>query len=209
MLRGGGEFQMRFQKGTNPNKPKVGKSIKVEPIRKKSEIKRIRELLSKNPSHLCLFSVGINTGFRISDILQISVKMVKDLQSGGEISIKEKKTGKLRKVNLNEGVINDINRLLESKDYSDDDFLFTNQRGNVFTTPYVSTMVKGWCNDIGLKGNYASHSLRKTFGYHQRHTFGVSLPILVDIFNHSSQKQTLDYLCIQPEEKKSVYMNQL
>ena len=200
---------MRFQKGQNPNAPQKNSSIKVEPIRKKSEIKRIKELLSKNPSHLCLFSVGINTGFRISDILQITVKMVKDIQTGGEISIKEKKTGKIRKVNLNEGVINDIKGLLESKDYSDDDFLFTNQRGNVFTTPYVSTMVKKWCSDVGLKGNYASHSLRKTFGFHQRVSFGVSLPILVDIFNHSSQKQTLQYLGIQPEEIKSVYMNQL
>ena len=202
---------MGIQKGTNPNKPQKGSSIKVEPIRKKTEIKRIRELLSKTPSHLCLFNLGIATGFRISDILQITVKMVKDLQIGGEISIKEKKTGKIRKVNINEGVLKDIQNLLDSKKecVGDDDFLFINQRGNVFTTPYVSTMVKGWCSDIGLKGNYASHSLRKTFGYHQRKSFGVSLPILVDIFNHSSQKQTLDYLCIQPEEKKSVYMNQL
>ena len=135
--------------------------------------------------------------------------MVKDLHIGGEISIKEKKTGKLRKVNLNEEVINSIKGLLESKDYSDDDFLFTNQRGNVFSTPYVSTMVKGWCQKVGLKGNYGSHTLRKTFGYRQRKEFGVSLPLLVDIFNHSSQKQTLDYLCIQPSEKKNVYMNQL
>ena len=26
------------------------------------------------------------------------------------------------------------------------------------------------------------------------------------MFNHSSQKQTLDYLCIQPEEIKNAYM---
>jgi integrase len=200
---------MRFQKGTNPNRPQKGSSIKVEPIRKKSEVRRIKELLSKNPTHLCLFTVGINTGFRCSDLLRITVSMVKDLHIGGEISIKEKKTGKLRKVNLNEEVINSIKGLLESKDYSDDDFLFTNQRGNVFSTPYVSTMVKGWCQKVGLKGNYGSHTLRKTFGYRQRKEFGVSLPLLVDIFNHSSQKQTLDYLCIQPSEKKNVYMNQL
>jgi len=29
------------------------------------------------------------------------------------------------------------------------------------------------------------------------------------MFNHSSQKQTLDYLCIQPQEIKDVYMNEL
>jgi integrase len=200
---------MRFQQGQNPNRPKIGSSIKVEPIRKKTDIKRIRNLLSKNPSHLCLFSIGINTGFRISDVFQIKVAQVRFLQAGGEISIQEKKTGKTRKVNLNEGVINDIRGLLDSKNYSDDDFLFTNQRGNVFSTPYVSTLVKTWCRNVGLKGNYGSHSLRKTFGYHQRVTFGVSLPVLVDIFNHSSQKQCLDYLCIQPEEIKQVYMNQL
>ena len=201
---------MRFQKGTNPNRPQMGDSIKVEPLRKKTDIKRIKELLSHNSTHLCLFNVGINTGFRISDVLQIKVGQVRNLQSGGEISIKEKKTGKERKVNINEGVLTDIQTLLESKkDCDDDEFLFTNQRGNVFTTSYVSTMVKSWCQKVGLKGNYGSHSLRKTFGYHQRVSFGVDLPILMDIFNHSSQKQTLEYLCIQPEEKKSVYMNQL
>jgi hypothetical protein len=60
-----------------------------------------------------------------------------------------------------------------------------------------------------LKGNYGSHTLRKTFGYHQRVTFGVDLPRLMVVFNHSTQKQTLDYLCIQPKEIKDVYENEL
>ena len=38
---------------------------------------------------------------------------------------------------------------------------------------------------------------------------GVDLPRLMACFNHSSQKQTLDYLCIQPEEVKDVYENKL
>ena len=36
------------------------------------------------------------------------------------------------------------------------------------TVSSVHRLVKSWCRDIGLKGNYGSHSLRKTFGYHQR-----------------------------------------
>ena len=43
----------------------------------------------------------------------------------------------------------------------------------------------------------------------QRKTFCVSLPVLVDIFNHSSQKQTMEYLCIQPEEVREVYLNEI
>jgi hypothetical protein len=73
----------------------------------------------------------------------------------------------------------------------------------------LSTLVKKWCKDVNLKGNYASHSLRKTWGYHQRISFGVGIPELMVGFNHTSQKQTLDYLCIQPEEIKSVYQNEL
>ena len=37
-------------------------------------------------------------------------------------------------------------------------------------------------------------------------TFSVGIPELMVCFNHSTQKQTLDYLCVQPEEIKSVYM---
>ncbi len=48
-----------------------------------------------------------------------------------------------------------------------------------------------------------------TWGYHQRVTFGVGLPELMVIYNHSTQRQTLDYLCVQPEEIRSVYANQL
>jgi len=73
----------------------------------------------------------------------------------------------------------------------------------------VNNMVKAWCREINLKGNYGSHTLRKTWGYHQRVTFGVDLPILMKCFNHSTEKQTLEYLCIQPEEIKSVYENEI
>jgi hypothetical protein len=44
--------------------------------------------------------------------------------------------------------------------------------------------------------------------YHDpRH--GTDLPRLMVCFNHSTQRQTLDYLGIQPEEIKDVYANEL
>ena len=70
--------------------------------------------------------------------------------------------------------------------------------------PAVNLKVKRWCAAIRLKGNYGAHSLRKTFGYHKRHA-GIDIPTLMECFNHATQKQTLDYLCIQPEEIKNVY----
>ena len=73
----------------------------------------------------------------------------------------------------------------------------------------INALVKKWCRAIHLKGNYGSHTLRKTWGYHQRVTFNVGIPELMVCFNHSTQKQTLDYLCVQPEEIRSVYANEI
>ena len=121
---------------------------------------------------------------------------------------KEKKTGKVRRVTLNKACIESINRFLASKEYKDTDQLLKGLRGDMVPTT-INALVKKWCRTINLKSNYGSHTLRKTWGYHQRITFNVGIPELMVCFNHSTQKQTLDYLCVQPEEIKSVYANEL
>ena len=193
----------------NPNHPKKGSTIKVEPIKKLKDIKAIKKLLANKPRDLALFTIGINTNLRASDLLRLRVAKVKDLKAGDTVEIKEKKTGKARRITLNKTCIKAIKNLLDLKLYHDNDHLFQSQRRHVLTVPSVHKLVKSWCNEINLKGNYGSHTLRKTWGYHQRVTFGVDLPRLMVCFNHSTQRQTLDYLCIQPEEIKDVYENEL
>jgi integrase len=139
--------------------------------------------------------------------LKIKAGQVKDLKPGDELTLNETKTGKHRRITLNKAVISSIQGLLNSRD-KDDDPLFLGQRGTL-TVPSVNRLVKQWCKAINLKGNYGSHTLRKTFGYHQRKTFGRGIPELMVVFNHSTQRQTLDYLCIQPDEIKDIYLNEL
>ena len=189
----------------NPNHPKKGSTIKVEPIRHLKDIKAIKRLLQDSPRDFCLFTLGINTNLRASDLLAITVDMVRNEE---ELVLKERKTGKERRITLNTISQKAIQRLLDSREYDDDDRLFQGQRGPL-TVPSVNRLVKGWCKAINLKGNYGSHTLRKTFGYHQRVTFGRGLPELMMVFSHSTQKQTLDYLCVQPEEIKDIYLNEL
>jgi len=193
----------------NPNRPQKGSTIKVEPIKDKKAIGRIKKLLADNPRDLALFTLGINTNLRASDLLRIKVEQVRGLKAGDEIEIKEKKTAKRRRITLNKAVIATIDQLLKSDGYQDSDYLFKSQRAAVLTVQSVHRLVKGWCKALNLKGNYGSHTLRKTWGYHQRVTFGVGLPELMVAFNHASQRQTLDYLCVQPEELKSIYENEL
>jgi len=145
---------------------------------------------------------------RASDLLRIKYDQVEGLQPGDSIELKEQKTGKVKLVTLNAACLDAIRGLLEFKTFSSGDDLFKGQRGTT-TVSGLSTKVKGWCKEAKLKGNYGSHSLRKTWGYLQRVTFGVDIPRLMVCFNHSSQKQTLDYLCVQPEEIRDVYLNEL
>lgn len=197
-----------MEKGQNFNRPKPGSTIKAEPIKDVKDIRAIKKILADKPRDLCLFTLGINTNLRASDLLRIAVADVDGLKAGDELEIKEQKTGKARRITLNKAVVKAIEGLLSSGGHESGDILFKGQRGPL-TVPSVNRLVKGWCREINLKGNYGSHTLRKTFGYHQRVTFGVGLPVLMETFNHSSQRQTLDYLCVQDEEIKSIYENEL
>jgi integrase len=191
----------------NPNHPKKGATIKVEPITELKDIKLIKKLLKDKPRDYCLFTMGINTNLRTGDLIRIIAGDVRGKKAGDRLTIKEQKTGKERRITLNGNVIIAVTELLAYAPYHDTDPLFMSQKGNkALSVPSVNRLVKGWCREINLKGNYGSHTLRKTFGYMQRTQLNTSVAELMVMFNHSSQKQTLDYLCIQPEEIKNAYM---
>ena len=199
-------------KKRNPNHPRKGASIKVEPIRSLEAIAAIKQLLQDSPRDLCLFTLGINTAFRASELLSISTGQVTALEVGDLLEIKQRKTGKYRAVPLNKPAVQSIQHWLDhypreiKHSNAHINPLFLSSSGNTLTVSTVSRMVKRWCKQVGLEGNYGSHSLRKTWGYHQRVKMGTAVPILMEAFDHASQKQTLDYLGIQPDEIRDIYI---
>ena len=193
------------------NHPKIGDSIKVDPIRTEKDIRLVKKLLIEKPRDYCLFTLGINTNLRASDLLKITVGQVRNIQVGEHFTIKEKKTGKERSITMNKNVHDAIQRLLECMSDADGgDFLFQSRKGRkALCVPYMNSLVKGWCSTINLNGNYGSHTLRKTFGYIHRTVFGTDIPTLMQMFNHSTQRQTLTYLGIQPSEIKDAYLKEI
>ncbi|MBW1823674.1 MAG: hypothetical protein JRI87_03770 [Deltaproteobacteria bacterium] len=83
------------------------------------------------------------------------------------------------------------------------------QAGTYVPVSYFNRLVKGWTRALNLRGNYGSHPLRKTFGYIKHTVQGASLPELMVCFNHSTQRQTLDYLCIQDATIRNIYMTEV
>jgi integrase len=129
----------------NPNHPKLGSTIKVDPIRNKRDIATIKKMLTDRPRDLALFTLGINTNLRASDLLRIKVGQVRGLKPGDEITLKEKKTGKSRRITLNKAVISAVNRLLKTEEYlgsQSDDYLFKSQRAPVLRVQSVHRLVK-------------------------------------------------------------------
>jgi integrase len=197
---------MTAQQVQRLNHPKKGECITVSPIRSLEEIAEIKDYLKDRPRDLALFVVGVNTNLRASDLVSLKVGDVRGLAPGDLFLVKIRKTKKVIRVTMNRAVCDAIAPLLQG---SEDDFVFRSQRGGPLTVPAVSRMVKGWCRDCGLKGNFAAHSMRKTHGYIHRIHFGTGLPTLMDMFGHANEKQTLHYLGIQREEVRDAYMREI
>ena len=136
------------------------------------------------------------------------VSHTRNLQVGDTFDLKQSKTKKHRMVTLNRPAVEAIryylrhDRRIQAAD--DDDYLFYSQKAKVLTVPSVTNMVKSWCAAVNLKGNYGSHSMRKTWGYWQ-YKRGRPLPLLMEAFGHATQQQTLGYLCIQAQEIADLY----
>jgi site-specific recombinase XerD len=59
------------------------------------------------------------------------------------------------------------------------------------------------CQQVGLRGNFGTHSLRKTWGYHARMQ-GVDLALIMHKLNHESIAYTKRYLGITDDELQAV-----
>ena len=161
----------------------------VEPIRKLSDIEKIKKKLKPHPRDLLLFAFGINTGLRISDILKLKVKDVKNKK---HLTIIEQKTHKYKKILIMSELRNQIKKYTKYK--SNDTYLFkTRYTNQPISRVQAYRIINDACKEANIKENVGTHTLRKTFGYHfYQQTKDIAL--LQDILNHSSPKVTLRYI---------------
>ena len=69
---------------------------------------------------------------------------------------------------INKTVYKALQNYLENIQPGDDDYVFASKKGGHIQSQAVSKLLKKWTKAINLKGNYGSHTLRKTWGYIQR-----------------------------------------
>lgn len=196
-------------KSANPNHPKRGSALKVEPIRNLEDIQKIKDYLHDRSRDLCLFTMGVNTGFRANELLALRVGDIPISRNFPRLELKEKKTGDYRAVHLNEAVIAQLDHWmsLHPNPVSTAPLFPSKTTGQTLTVPALINLIKRWCHEAGVYDKFGTHSMRKTWGYHQRVTYNEPLSKLVKAFGHGSEAQTLDYLCITADEIAQLYKN--
>lgn len=175
----------------------------VEPIRDLEIIKAIADDLYKdNERNYIMFLMGIYSGLRISDILKRRVKEVKNKDF---ISLREKKTGNQRIIQINPMLKRALKAYCEDKAL--DDYLIRSREGT--NKPITRDMAYKVLNGAGQRyglSNIGTHTMRKTFGYHYYKQTG-DVVTLQKIFGHSDPSITLRYIGIQQEEINKAIKN--
>ena len=173
----------------------------VEPIRNKKTLNKIKEILSENQRDFLIFTVGTNCGLRISDILSLNVKDVKDKSY---IDITEKKTKKTKKIPVNETLKSLIEDFIKNR--NENEPLFLSYLNNRMERTQCYRIINKACKKAGVNYKIGTHTLRKTFGYHHYKKFK-DVAILQKIFNHSAPGITLRYLGIDQDTIDKSYKN--
>lgn len=171
----------------------------VEPIKNTRDINKIKQYLygKENKRDYCIFVVGINVGLRAGDLLSLKINEVTDGNTIYDtVTIKEQKTSKTRNFALNKNAKEAIQLYINSLvDYNLNDFLFKSRKGGHLGVRPLHHIIKTLTKDLGIKGNFGTHTLRKTMAYH-RYINNVPLETLQKLLNHSSSAITLRYIGI-------------
>ena len=165
----------------------------VEPIRDKEKIKDIGEYLKeREPKYYIMYSIGLYSGLRISDILSLRVR---DVKGKTEIKLREKKTGKEKLFPINA----ELQKIIEEycRDKKPWEFIVP----SVFkaAAPVSREYAYRVIHEAGLKfglDHLGTHTLRKTFGYHF-YMQTKDIVLLMRILNHNDQSKTLRYIGIE------------
>jgi len=165
---------------------------KVEPIRDKAKIAELKRILREQSyRNYILFVLGINTGLRISDMLKLKVK---DVRNKTHIVLKEQKTSKNKRFLINSNLRQELKDYIKGMEA--EEHLFQSRIGK--NKPLTRFQAYRIFSETGRKAgldNIGCHSTRKTFGYHH-YQKNKDVALLQKLFNHSSPSITLDYIGI-------------
>lgn len=172
----------------------------VQPIRDMDLVMDVADYLkNKNERDYVMYMFGIYTGLRISDILKLRVR---DVKWQDYIYMREKKTGKEKRIKINDTLKKIINHYVSNK--KDYEYLIKSKKSpnKPISRQQAYNILSEAAQAFGIK-NIGTHTLRKTWGYHayqQTH----DVVTIQEILNHSDPSVTLRYIGINQDNKDDI-----
>ena len=168
----------------------------VEAIKKVDDIQAIKHYLKQHSLRdYLLFVMGINTGLRISELLNLKWE---DVLENEKNDIKEfLEVTSLPPVFINRQVQNSISEYLNQYSPNMDQYIFQSKKMVApITRQQAYRIINRAAKEVGIPYKIGTHTLRKTFGYHAFQK-GIAISLLQKIFNHASSSETLRYLGVK------------
>jgi len=152
-----------------------------------------------NKRNILLWTLGVTTGLRISDLLRLNLSDFLDGNGkvANSITVKESKTKKARLI----PVATAAREALES--YRED--LGGRERLFTITREQARRLIKAWCKDCNLTGNYGTHTMRKAFATEAYLNSGGDPVATARVTGHSNAAQLMAYIGATPATEKVIW----
>ena len=191
---------------------KKGEKQEVYPFKKKEDLFAMHSYFLNHKQHRndMLFIVGINIGLRAGDLLSLRWRTVigEDGEVVDGVTVKEEKTEKFRTFYFNDSCKKSLVEYYKRYAPELDSYIFESQKGGSLDVRSVCKILKTAAKACGIKFNVGTHSLRKTFGYHQlkaHQNDALFLCQLQKMFGHSTPEITLRYCGLEGEQLRQYY----
>lgn len=138
--------------------------------------------------------LGCNTGCRIETLLQLTPKHI----AGGCVRIKEFKTNKIQRYELNNKVNEIVVDYIEWLNVSNNEYIFHTFKNTTkpLTRMQSYKVIRQLGDKVGIKYNIGCHSLRKSYG---RFTYDAThdIHLVQRMLGHSNPLITQQYICLE------------
>lgn len=191
------------------------KDLRGQEVKKitQEDVLRIKSYFLNNDIRMyALFIIGINMGLRISDLIKLKFE---DITPEKKVYLIEKKTQKKKMIKFNKGCQKMV-KILE-KEYTLQEII---PNGYLFKSYYrkftknridrhlsivsVNKSLNTAKNNLNIPYPIGTHSMRKTWAY-MVYNGEKEIGIVMEMLNHSSEKQTLTYIRADEDKYEKIY----
>ncbi|MBO1199928.1 tyrosine-type recombinase/integrase [Staphylococcus simiae] len=180
---------------------------KVEPIKKIEDIEKMYKVLkAKSLRDYLFFKLAIHTGYKVCELLTLTVQQVKSLVENEGLHIISHQQAVNIKVKLPENLISELLSYIEVEALNDEDFMFQSTRTHKILSRQQAyriihqAAIEAEVPHIGLT------TLRKTFALHA-YLNGIPISVIQKYLGHQTSIETLKFIGKDVDDEQCTFIS--